>query len=116
MLISIARGMMILHQLHIIHRDLKAENILVDEDFYPRITDFGLSKFFDPYHSMSQSIKDSGTAIYMAPEVIESDHFNTKADVYAFFCKSILNQNFGIIFLINLVFNLINNFINVIIY
>lgn len=84
MLIGIARGMMILHQLHIIHRDLKAENILVDEDFYPRITDFGLSKFFDPYHSMSQSIKDSGTAIYMAPEVIESDHFNTKADVYAF--------------------------------
>ena len=33
---------------------------------------------------MSQSMADSGTAAYMAPEVISSDHFNTKADVYAF--------------------------------
>ena len=83
-LVGIARGMMLLHNKHIIHRDLKPENILLDSDFHPRITDFGLSKFFDPHHSMSQSMADSGTAAYMAPEVISSDHFNTKADVYAF--------------------------------
>lgn len=83
-LIGIARGMMILHSRHVIHRDLKPENILLDENFYPHITDFGLSKFFDPQHSMNQTISNSGTAPYMAPEVINSDHFNTKADVFAF--------------------------------
>ncbi|KAK8835029.1 hypothetical protein M9Y10_016337 [Tritrichomonas musculus] len=83
-LVGIARGMMLLHQRHVIHRDLKAENILLDEDFHPCITDFGLSKFFDPNHSMTQSLNDSGTAAYMAPEIINGDHFNTKADVYAF--------------------------------
>ena len=83
-LVGIARGMMLLHKHCVIHRDLKPENILLDSDFHPRITDFGLSKFFDPNHSMSQSMSESGTVVYMAPEVISSDHFNTKADVYAF--------------------------------
>ncbi|KAK8888185.1 hypothetical protein M9Y10_039249 [Tritrichomonas musculus] len=83
-LVGIARGMMLLHKQYIIHRDLKPENILLDSDFHPRITDFGLSKIFDPLHSMRQSISNSGTAAYMAPEVITGDRFNTKADVYAF--------------------------------
>ncbi|KAK8870877.1 hypothetical protein M9Y10_008775 [Tritrichomonas musculus] len=83
-LAGIARGMMALHNSHIIHRDLKPENILLDQNYHPRITDFGLSKFFDPHNSMSQSMTDTGTATYMAPEVIMSNHYNTKADVYAF--------------------------------
>lgn len=83
-LVGIARGMMVLHRCHVIHRDLKPENILLDNNLFPRITDFGLSKFFDPNNSCNQSSADSGTASYMAPEVITSDHFNTKADVFAF--------------------------------
>ena len=83
-LVGICRGMMLLHHRHVIHRDLKPENILLDNDFHPHITDFGLSKFFDPHHSMNQSITNSGTSSYMAPEVINSNHFNTKADVFAF--------------------------------
>ena len=83
-LIGIARGMMLLHKLHIIHRDLKPENILLDDDLYPHISDFGLSKFFDPNHSTSQSMADIGTAAYMAPEVIATERYNTKADVYSF--------------------------------
>lgn len=83
-LIGISRGMMLLHKNHIIHRDLKPENILIDSYFYPHIADFGLSKFYDPNDSMNQSLSDAGTAPYMAPEVIQSDQFNTKADIYSF--------------------------------
>ena len=42
---------------------------------------FGFSKFFDPNHTMSKSIADTGTACYMTPEVIEGNRFNIKADV-----------------------------------
>lgn len=83
-LAGIARGMMILHDLNIIHRDLSSGNVLLDENYHPLITDFGLSKFFDPQHSKSQSMAETGTLVYMAPEVIEGDHYNTKADVYSF--------------------------------
>ena len=77
-LIGIARGMMILHSRHVIHRDLKPENVLIGIDYHPRITDFGLSKFYDPHNSMSQSMSDSGKAQYMAPEFNISKHFKKK--------------------------------------
>ena len=82
-LVGIAYGMMLLHQNSVIHRDLKPGNILIDQNFYPHITDFGLSKFLDSGHSKSQS-KTCGTPIYMAPEVIEGKRYNGKADVYSF--------------------------------
>ena len=82
-LIGIAYGMMHLHQHQIIHRDLKPGNILLDDNLHPHITDFGLSKSFEKENSKSQS-QQCGTSIYMAPEAIESTHYNTKADVYSF--------------------------------
>lgn len=83
-LAGISRAMMLLHESHVIHRDLKPANVLLDANFTPRITDFGLSKFFDPLNSRKQSQANVGTAIYMAPEVIDGDNYNTKADVYSF--------------------------------
>lgn len=82
-LIGIAYGMMSLHQNFVIHRDLKPGNILIDKHFYPHITNFGLSKFIDSGHSKSQS-KSCGTPIYMAPEVIDGERYDGKADVYSF--------------------------------
>lgn len=76
--------MMYLHSHIIIHRDLKPGNILLDKDFHPHITDFGLSKYLDPMNTRSQSKLDCGTTVYMAPEVIQDDSYNNKADVYAF--------------------------------
>lgn len=82
-LIGIARGMMYLHEHKIIHRDLKPGNILLDEDFHPHITDFGLSKLSESSSSISQS-QQCGTIAYMAPEVIEGNKYSGKADVYSF--------------------------------
>ncbi|KAK8890149.1 hypothetical protein M9Y10_034909 [Tritrichomonas musculus] len=83
LLIGIARGMMYLHQHQIIHRDLKTDNILLDDNLYPLITDFGLSKFYGLGLSMSQS-QQCGTLIYMAPEIMEGFQYNGKVDVYSF--------------------------------
>lgn len=82
-LVGIARGMMYLHQNHVIHRDLKPGNILLDEDLHPLITDFGLSKLNETGNSVSQS-QQCGTFVYMAPEIFEGSRFNGKADVYSF--------------------------------
>lgn len=83
-LVGIAKGMMLLHKNHVIHRDLKPENILLDKNYQPRITDFGLAKFFSQGNSFEQSIFHCGTYPYMAPEVFDSSHYDTKVDVYAF--------------------------------
>lgn len=82
-LAGVARGMKYLHDRNIIHRDLKPGNILLDEDFHPLITDFGLSKFFKVDQSSIQT-QACGTLIYKAPEVIQGINYNTKADVYSF--------------------------------
>ena len=82
-LIGVARGMKYLHDRNIIHRDLKPGNVLLDEDFHPHITDFGMSKFFEDEHSKSQTIH-GGTLQYMAPEIIEGERYDIKVDVYSF--------------------------------
>ena len=83
---GIARGMMILHERGVIHRDLKCANVLLDSDLKPYVTDFGLSKFSESGDSKDelQSQNNLGTPFYMAPEVMQSNNFNTKADVYSF--------------------------------
>lgn len=83
-LIGISRGMMILHKNNVIHRDLKPGNILINNDFKPLITDFGLSKIFTSSNANIQSMSECGTHPYMAPEIIEGNNFNIMADVYAF--------------------------------
>ena len=82
-LIGIARGMKYLHDRNIIHRDLKLDNILLDDDFHPLITDFGMSKFFETGHTYSQS-QYGGTISYIAPEIFRNDPYGPEADVYSF--------------------------------
>lgn len=80
---GIALGMKYLHANSIIHRDLKPENILLDCFLYPKITDFGLSKFLDSTNVGNNS-GYCGTLLYSAPEVLLSNDYTKACDVYSF--------------------------------
>jgi serine/threonine protein kinase len=75
--------MLILFRNGIIHRDLKPDNILLNENFEPKVGDFGLSKFVDVSQAASQT-KDIGTPSYMAPEMLSGLPYNWAVDVYAY--------------------------------
>ena len=80
--IGVAHGMCFLHSKKMIHRDLKSLNILLDSNDQPKICDFGLSRFQNSDSEIMS--KGVGTSQWMAPEVISSEHYNSKADVYSF--------------------------------
>ncbi|KAK8838689.1 hypothetical protein M9Y10_032727 [Tritrichomonas musculus] len=84
-LYGIAKGMNHLHSQKIIHRDLKPGNVLLDENLYPHICDFGESKILDLASSTSMLAESySGTPLYMAPEIFKEDPYTEKVDVFSF--------------------------------
>ncbi|KAK4796709.1 hypothetical protein SAY86_029035 [Trapa natans] len=84
--IGVARGLAFLHeamQPYIVHRDIKASNILLDTDMTPKISDFGLAKFIPP-NMTHVSTRVAGTLGYLAPEYAVTGRLTRKADVYSF--------------------------------
>ncbi|PHT42176.1 hypothetical protein CQW23_16201 [Capsicum baccatum] len=85
-ILGIARGLQYLHEdshIRIVHRDIKASNILLDDKFQPRIGDFGLARFF-PEDQAYLSTAFAGTLGYTAPEYALRGELTEKADIYSF--------------------------------
>ena len=87
-LLGISSAMRFLHAHKIIHRDLKPGNVLIDENYYPKLCDFGLSKYdpdtFSDVTDLLNQTRDIGTPISMAPEMLNKEKYGPSLDVYSF--------------------------------
>jgi len=81
---GIGRGIYHLHSQNIVHRDIAARNILLTENFIPKITDFGLSRVLSGPSDSALTSSDVGPVKWMSPESISERIFSMKSDVWSF--------------------------------
>jgi serine/threonine protein kinase len=80
--LDVARGLRYLHSKNIVHRDVKTENLILDNHGKVKIADFGVARL--QASNLSEMTGNTGTPGYMAPEVLESKPYDKKCDVYSF--------------------------------
>ncbi|KAI7727802.1 hypothetical protein M8C21_005940 [Ambrosia artemisiifolia] len=81
MLCDLCRGLMCMHRMKIVHRDLKSANCLVNKHWIVKICDFGLSRVLTTEHMSDCS--SAGTPEWMAPELIRNEPFTEKCDIFS---------------------------------
>ncbi|CAN1808043.1 Serine/threonine-protein kinase STY13 [Linum perenne] len=80
--LDLSRGLSYLHSKRIVHRDVKTENMLLDNERNLKIADFGVARV--EAQNLSDMTGETGTLGYMAPEVIDGKPYNRRCDVYSF--------------------------------
>ncbi len=78
---QILQGIKHAHERGVVHKDIKSQNILLDENKNPKITDFGIADILDEEVTRTQSLM--GTPQYIAPEILNREHLTPQSDLYA---------------------------------
>ncbi|CAH8387411.1 unnamed protein product [Eruca vesicaria subsp. sativa] len=83
-MLGAAQGLAYLHEIQVIYRDFKSSNVLLDDDFNPKLSDFGLAREGPEGDNTHVTTARVGTDGYAAPEYVETGHLRKHSDVYSF--------------------------------
>ncbi|SFJ50320.1 serine/threonine protein kinase [Planctomicrobium piriforme] len=80
---QLANGLQAVHERHVVHRDFKPANVLLDEDEVPKIGDFGLARHMNMQTTIGGAGAVMGTVPYMSPEQCKSSKVDARSDLYS---------------------------------